>query len=142
AGLHGCEANFDREFATVLAPGEQVVSHPHRPGRRRSEIAQGVAGMFGAEAFRHEQFGGTPDQFLAAVAEAPLALSVDQDDVAAGVDDDDGVGRRLDYHAEPFLRQPDLLLGAAPSRPLYQEANNEQRLDRAQGENADNLPLV
>src|SRR5262249_41869454 len=81
-------------------------------------------------------------QFFAPVAEEPLALSVYQGDVAGSVDDDDSVGRRLDNHAKPFLRLPDLLFGATPSCPLYQEANDQQRLDGAKGENADNVPPV
>ena len=75
----------------------------HGPQVRIAEKARPVLAVLAAEALGHQHLDLLADEVGAGVAEQRLGLGVDQDDGALPVDDDHGVGRRFEEHAETFL---------------------------------------
>ena len=74
----------------------QLLALPHGPDAGVGREAVAVGDVAGAEALGNQHFDRLADQFLAAIAEHPLRLRVDEDDPPGPVHEDHGVGRRLD----------------------------------------------
>ena len=72
------EADFERHFATVLAPAVQIATDTHRPCGGRLEEAVTIVGMGGAVRLGNQDVDGAAQQLFAGVAEYPLRLRVEQ----------------------------------------------------------------
>src|SRR5215831_10327935 len=90
-GVQRAEADFDREFAPVLAESNQVEPASHER-------------VFLAEALRDQYFGRLAEQLRARVTEELLGLGVDEDNLPLLVHDHDGIRREL-------KQVPEFLLG-------------------------------
>ncbi len=76
------------------------------------------AGVALPKAARDESLDRLAQELLAFVAEEPLDLAIDEDDLAAAVDHDHAVRRRLDRGAESGL-------GPLPSRDVHDRSQHE-----------------
>ena len=101
--LHRREARFDGELGPVLAEPIELPALSHRAGVRIGGVAGAVAGMLAAEALGDQDLHGATQELVALVAEHPLHLSVDEDDLPLVVDDDHGVGRGLEQVTKLLL---------------------------------------
>jgi hypothetical protein len=129
ARLERAQADLDRELAPVATPPDQPRPGAHRPHARVGEVAFAPARVHLAEALRDEELDGPADQLRARVAEEPLGLLVDEHDLAAPIDDDDRVGRRL----EQLPVRPRIIRDGA------HRAFHSRRADRPENPSAEKL---
>lgn len=108
-GRHRAAIQWDRahgdlgkEFTAVLAARPQVSprSQSQRAESAPEELA--VAPVGAAQAVGYEDLHRAAQQFLPGVAEHQLGLRVEQNDLAARVDHQHGVGGKFDDPAEPL----------------------------------------
>ena len=92
-GLNRAEADLDRELAAVAAQTEELQPGPHRPYPRIGEEPTSMASVSTPEAVGHQCLDWHAQEVLARVLEEPLCLSVDNDDRAFAIDDDDRIWR-------------------------------------------------
>src|SRR6185295_11971443 len=95
------QADLRRELGAVLPASEERHARAHRPRTRIAEVPFAVSGVAGAKPLRNQDLDRLPDQLLARIAEDPLGLAVDADDLAVGTDDDHRVGGCLQQIEPP-----------------------------------------
>jgi hypothetical protein len=103
AGRQGAEADFDGEFRTVLAEPEQLATLAHRPDPWLAGVGCAVGRVVAPEALRDEHLDRLPEQFVPGIPEHSLGLGVHQGDPACLINQEDGVGGRLQQAAELLL---------------------------------------
>src|SRR5262249_47179220 len=84
-GRNRIQADLDREFATVLAPGEKLPTGSHRPGLRICLELRAVSRMHRDIAVGDKNLHWHADQLIAVVAKKFLDMRVHQDDLAIRV---------------------------------------------------------
>ena len=100
-GLHLGQADFHRKPGTVAAAPEQVAIGAHGPGTR--PLNQSPVGGSVGHAGGQQDVHGLPDEFAGRIAELLFELMVDQDNLAAVVDEHGATWQRFERCAEqPF----------------------------------------
>src|ERR1051326_1958781 len=89
------------KFRPVRTPACKLAGD--RPRRWRVDVRPSLRAMRSSESFWNDRFDTAAEQRAPRVSKQPLRLVVHSDDTPAVVDDEDGVGRRIDQTAEISL---------------------------------------
>ena len=100
------QADFDREFGSVLAAAVEFQAHAHRTHARIAEEPLPMRRVRLPVALRQHDLDVPVDQLLARVAEELFGLRVRNDNPAGAVHDEHRIGRRFEQGAEFLLRLP------------------------------------
>ena len=91
-GLERTQADLDRKLGAVLATASQLQPRTHRPHAGICEVVDAVLRMATSKPFGDEDLHVLAEKLGTCVAEEPLGLRVDANDLALAVDDDDRIG--------------------------------------------------
>ena len=92
----GSQTDLDGKLGAVFPKSRQIAADTHQACTRIGEKTRPMPRMIGPEAKGEEHFHGLPQQFLSAIAEQLLDLSVHQLDDAVLIDRHETDRRRLD----------------------------------------------
>jgi hypothetical protein len=115
--LQRAERDLDGELGAVCSQPRQlrpIAMSTHRPHPRCCRVGVSMARMALAEPLGYEHLDRPAEKVVAVVAEEAFGLAVDELDRAALVDDDHGIGRRVDHRLEEQARA--VVLGRVPAR--------------------------
>ena len=121
-GLEGGQGDLRRELRAVLATTDQLHAGAHRPRERIADVPRPVARVHRLDAVGDEHLDQAPDQLLTRIPEELLGLPVDEHDLSARVDAEDGVGRGLEQAAE-------LRLGSLAIRDVADGSRDEESVN-------------
>ncbi len=115
AGAHLADCQLHREDRPRFVPRDHGAADADDPLFSGGEIAGEIGVVLRPIGLGHQHADIAADHLLGAVAEHPLGGGAEAADPAAGVDRDDGVGRRVDDRAQKGCVEPrpGLPLGAA-----------------------------
>src|SRR5262245_2624240 len=88
----------------IFVQSIKIETRAHGPHPGLGKVAAAVNWMLAAKALGHQQLHRLIEQFLARIAKEFLGLRVDQDNLAAAVDNHHGIRGGLQEPAELLLR--------------------------------------
>ena len=94
-GFDIAQADFNREFATILAAAGKVETDTHRSGAGLFEEMRHMPFMDFTEAFGDEKGMGFADQLIFCITKNGLSLVVGEQNRTGVVHDDDPLGERF-----------------------------------------------
>src|SRR5205823_3103100 len=113
-GVQWAQTDLDRKLAAILTPRDEIEAGAHGSRGGRRVIAGPMSHVCRAEPLGYQDFDRLPQQILAAVAEHPLHLRVEEHDPALLIHTDDPIRRGFQQPAEFRLRRfrlgPNLVL--------------------------------
>ena len=109
--LDRAEHDLDRELAAVLAPPRSLDPGAHLTHARGFAVEVPILDVPAVQPSRDQELHRLPGELVAAVAELPLGLDVDQDDLAGGVDDHHRVRSGFQQPAVSALHLREMPLG-------------------------------
>ena len=120
--VYGREADFDREFGTILATAAEIQRGTHAPGLRLRVEALTMMVVLAAVGDRDQHLDLLADQFALWVPEELFGLRVDLDDHAFGIDGHHRVGNGF----KKACRQKGLGHALGKLRQLFLQRRNRR----------------
>ncbi len=112
------DCELDRKIRSVLAPASDHAPDADDPLLACPQVALEIPVVLIAIRNRHQDADIPTDELGLAVAKEPLGRRIEGSDAATLVDNDEGVGRRIDDRAQARLARSQLALGALQLRDV------------------------
>src|SRR6266568_5471069 len=112
------DCELDRKIRSVLAPASDHAPDADDPLLACPQVALEIPVVLIAIRNRHQDADVPTDELGLAVAKEPLGRRIEGSDAATLVDNDEGVGRRIDDRAQARLARSQLALGALQLRDV------------------------